>query len=158
VSQDSRANRVLCSEDENLSRTPVEYNVAYFVPDDSIVPRVEYVLILHRLLEVQNACPGLGTPDSPPQRVGASPIGRSVEVRRSKPSLSLRNAFREYDVAAFDQRIVDPLESGRTDPERVVLGRPQPRRDDCRHSLPIRQSVSSKRSTRRPPLAARSRS
>ena len=49
--------------------------------------------------------PELLTPDSPTQRVGAAPSGRSAEVRHRTPMLSLGNVFSADELRAFDARV-----------------------------------------------------
>ena len=49
--------------------------------------------------------PELIRPDSPSQRVGATPTGKFKKVRHAVPMLSLDNAFAEQDVVDFVARI-----------------------------------------------------
>ena len=104
-----RSDSALLGELEQLRRVLEEHNYAYFVVDDPIVPDAEYDRLLRRLIELEQAHPELVTPDSPTQRVGATPIGQFREVRHSKPMLSLDNAFSETDLAGFDKRVMDRL-------------------------------------------------
>ena len=104
-----RPDSALLGEVEELRRSLEEHNYAYFVLDDPIVPDAEYDRLLRRLREIEEFHPELISPDSPTQRVGATPIGEFREVRHSKPMLSLENAFSETDLASFDKRVSDRL-------------------------------------------------
>ena len=49
--------------------------------------------------------PGLITPDSPTQRVGAAPLAAFGTIRHTAPMLSLNNAFTKEEAVEFDDRI-----------------------------------------------------
>jgi len=51
------------------------------------------------------------TPDSPTQRVGATPVSELQEVVHSRPMLSLDNGFEDEDIVAFDRRVRERLEN-----------------------------------------------
>ena len=59
---------------------------------------------LRELLELENAHPGLRTPDSPTQRVGAAPSEKFEPYEHAIPMLSLANATTEDELRAFDER------------------------------------------------------
>jgi DNA ligase (NAD+) len=61
--------------------------------------------MLAELRELEAANPELITPDSPTQRIGASPASRFNKVRHPAPILSLSNAFSAQDVRAWFERI-----------------------------------------------------
>jgi len=92
-----------------------EANYRYHVLDDPEIPDVEYDKLLHELIEIEVAHPGLVTPDSPTLRVGAAPSGAFAAVHHEIPMLSLGNAFNAKEVGDFVRRIegrlgiADPL-------------------------------------------------
>ena len=97
------------AEVERLRREIEEHNYRYFVLDAPTIPDAEYDRLMQRLRELEAAHPELITPDSPTQRVGATPAGEFRPVRHSRPMLSLDNAFSEEDVTAFGKRVADRL-------------------------------------------------
>ncbi len=105
------------------------------------------------LQAIEHDHPDWVTPDSPTQRVGATPLDHFATVRHAVRMLSLSNAFEAEDVVAFDERVAAILidagllgEAGRggggsqrtgprlTDPDRLrppmrprrIAGRPNP--------------------------------
>lgn len=101
--------RALIGEVERLRRLIEEYNYAYYVLDEPLASDAEYDRLMRELQEIEAKNPELVTPDSPTQRVGASPVGEFREVRHRVPMLSLENAFDESDLNAFGKRITDRL-------------------------------------------------
>ncbi len=91
----------------SLAAEVVEANRRYYVEDAPTISDAEYDASLRELVALETAFPGLRTPDSPTQRVGAGPIEASpfAEVRHDRPMLSLGNAFGEDDLRAFDARV-----------------------------------------------------
>jgi DNA ligase (NAD+) len=92
-------------------------NYAYYVLDAPEMPDAEYDRLFRRLQELEAEHPGLATPDSPTQRVGAAPRADLPEVRHSIPMLSVRT---ETDAGpngarAFDARIRRELKLGEGD-------------------------------------------
>lgn len=85
-------------------------NYRYYILDDPLLTDIDYDQRLRRLQELEAAHPELVTPDSPTQRVGASPAEGFPEVRHAVPMLSLDNAFNEEEIAAFVKRINERLE------------------------------------------------
>lgn len=87
------------------------HNYRYHVLDDPEVSDAEYDRLLRGLKALEEQYPDLITPDSPTQRVGATPVSELQEVVHAKPMLSLDNAFTEEDVVAFDRRVRERLEN-----------------------------------------------
>src|SRR3972149_4025072 len=58
---------------EQLRREIEEHNYRYFVVDAPTISDAEYDLLLRELRDLEARYPGLQTPDSPTQRVGAPP-------------------------------------------------------------------------------------
>ena len=86
------------------------HNYRYHVLDDPEVSDAEYDRLLRELKGLEEQYPDLITPDSPTQRVGATPVSELQEVVHSRPMLSLDNAFADEDVVAFDRRVRERLE------------------------------------------------
>ena len=86
------------------------HNYRYHVLDDPEVSDAEYDRLLRELKALEEAHPDLITPDSPTQRVGATPVSELDEVVHAKPMLSLDNAFTEEDLTSFDRRVRERLE------------------------------------------------
>jgi DNA ligase (NAD+) len=88
------------------------HNYHYYVLDTPIIPDAEYDRLLAELRSLERAHPELITPDSPTQRVGATPLSSFAQVHHALPMLSLDNAFTEEEVRDFDRRIRERLEAG----------------------------------------------
>jgi DNA ligase (NAD+) len=82
-----------------------EANYRYYVLDDPAIEDREYDRILRELTDLEAAHPELATPDSPTQRVGATPSSTFAEVRHEFPMLSLGNAFGHDELREFDARV-----------------------------------------------------
>ncbi|MEO6349086.1 MAG: NAD-dependent DNA ligase LigA, partial [Candidatus Limnocylindrales bacterium] len=65
----------------------------------------EYDALFHELVQLEDAHPGLRTPDSPTQRVGSAPSFQLDEVPHSTPMLSLNNVFSTDELRGFDARV-----------------------------------------------------
>jgi DNA ligase (NAD+) len=90
---------------EELRRSIHFHNYRYHVLDDPVISDYEFDRMLAELRELEAANPELITPDSPTQRIGASPASRFNKVRHPAPILSLSNAFSAQDVRAWFERI-----------------------------------------------------
>ena len=98
-----------------LLRQQLQYhNYRYYVLDDPQITDAEYDQLMRRLQELEAAFPELIRPDSPTQRVGATPLEAFGTVLHSLPMLSLDNAFSAAEVRDFDARIKRQL--GQSDP------------------------------------------
>jgi len=94
-------------------RRQIEYhNYRYHVLDDPEISDAEYDRLLKELKSLEAKHPELAAPDSPTQRVGATPVGELRDVTHAVPMLSLDNAFLDEDLLAFDKRVRDKLELG----------------------------------------------
>jgi len=92
-----------------LRRQIEQHNYRYHVLDDPEVADAEYDRLMRELIELENRFPDIVTPDSPTQRVGASPLAEFGEVVHRLPMLSFENAFSEDDVRDFDRRVRERL-------------------------------------------------
>lgn len=84
----------------------------YYQQDAPSVSDSEYDRALNQLRALESAHPELLTDDSPTQRVGAAPLSAFDSVEHTLPMLSLDNAFSADELAAFDKRVRDRLQSG----------------------------------------------
>jgi len=86
-----------------------QHNVRYYVHDAPSIPDADYDALMRELIQLEADHPELVTPESPTQRVGASPLSAFGSVRHAVPMLSLGNAFDPDEVQAFDRRVTDTL-------------------------------------------------
>src|SRR6201992_2582943 len=77
----------------------------YYQEDAPSVSDAEYDALRQRFNAIEKRFPEFVTPESPSQKVGATPSGRFRKVRHAVPMLSLDNAFAEEDVFDFVGRI-----------------------------------------------------
>ena len=82
-------------------------NHAYYVLDSPSMADAEYDRLMQALRALEAAHPELVTPESPTQRVGATPSERFAPVRHRVPMLSLANAFSFEELHAWYQRARD---------------------------------------------------
>ncbi len=85
------------------------HNYRYYVLDAPEVPDAEYDRLFRELQALEAEHPGLATPDSPTQRIGAAALAAFAPVEHRVPMLSLNNAFTEDEVVAFDRRLREGL-------------------------------------------------
>ena len=85
------------------------HNYLYYVEDSPQISDADYDALMQELVQLEQQYPGLVTPDSPTQRVGAAPLAQFAQVAHRVPMLSLGNAFSEEDVIAFDRRVRESL-------------------------------------------------
>ena len=95
---------------ENLREQIRHHNYLYHVLDAPEIPDIEYDRLVRELQALEEAHPELVTPDSPTQRVGATPIEAFGTVKHGLPMLSLDNAFSADEVRDFHRRVAKRLE------------------------------------------------
>src|ERR1700675_3111882 len=93
-----------------LKETLERYNYRYHALDDPEVPDAEYDRLMLELRALEAEHPQLLTPDSPTQRVGATPVAAFGAVKHRLAMLSLDNAFSDQEVRDFDRRIRERLD------------------------------------------------
>lgn len=98
-------------EIEQLRKEIHQHNYRYYALDDPQVTDAEYDRLMQRLRELEAEYPESVTPDSPTQRVGATPLSAFQTVVHEMPMLSLDNAFSDEDLLAFNQRVQDRLKT-----------------------------------------------
>jgi DNA ligase (NAD+) len=87
-------------------REAIEYhNYRYYVLDDPEISDAEYDQMMRELEQLEADHPELYDPNSPTQRVGASPLEEFETVTHTIAMLSLANGQNEVEVREFDQRV-----------------------------------------------------
>jgi DNA ligase (NAD+) len=87
-------------------REEIEYhNYRYYVLDQPEISDAQYDRLMKELEKLEEQYPELRSPNSPTQRVGASPLEEFEIVRHTLPMLSLANAFDESEAKDFDKRV-----------------------------------------------------
>ncbi|HEX5323641.1 MAG TPA: NAD-dependent DNA ligase LigA, partial [Capsulimonadaceae bacterium] len=93
------------AEIDKLREQINHHNHLYYVLDNPELTDAEYDAVMRRLEALETEHPELLTPDSPTQRVGASPASDFAPHTHRAQMLSLANAFNEEELRAFDSRI-----------------------------------------------------
>ncbi len=101
---------------DELTRAIRDARYRYYVLSDPPMTDAEFDALFNELLELEQAHPGLVTPTSPSQQVGAPLSGAFEEFTHPQPMLSLDNAFSREELEAWAQRVERGL-AGDTDPE-----------------------------------------
>ncbi|MFQ6030473.1 MAG: NAD-dependent DNA ligase LigA, partial [Dehalococcoidia bacterium] len=86
-----------------------EHNVRYYVHDNPAISDAEYDRLMRELEELEAAHPERVTPDSPTQRVGATPQSELATVQHRLPMMSLANAMDEEEIREFHGRVMRAL-------------------------------------------------
>lgn len=86
-----------------------DHNYRYYILDEPSIPDAEYDRLMQELRTFEAEYPQLIVPDSPTQRVGATPQSAFATVKHEVPMLSLDNAFSDEDLQAFDRRVKERL-------------------------------------------------
>ena len=87
-------------------REDIEYhNHLYYVLDQPEISDAQYDRLMKELEKLEEQHPEFRSPNSPTQRVGATPLEAFKIVRHTFPMLSLANAFDESEAKDFDKRV-----------------------------------------------------
>ena len=90
----------------DLAETIRGHQFAYHVRDSPTISDGEYDALMRRLTALEDAHPGLRTPDSPTQQVGAPSFTTEFQpVDHRERMLSLDNAFSPEELAAWAARV-----------------------------------------------------
>ncbi len=100
-------------EMETLRETIRYHNKLYYVDNNPVISDAEYDRLILRLKTLEEEHPEWITPDSPTQRVGASPSDAFKAVIHTVPMLSLAKAQNEEDLRNFDKHLKEMLGSQR---------------------------------------------
>jgi DNA ligase (NAD+) len=128
---------------QSLRREIHRHNRLYYIENQPEISDAEYDALMKKLIELEQAYPGLVTLDSPSQRVGGEPLEAFGTVEHAIPMLSLDNTYSKDEVLAFDARIRRAL-SVREDIEYVA----EPKIDGVAVSLRYEDNVFIQGSTR----------
>jgi DNA ligase (NAD+) len=90
---------------EDLRRTIEKLNYDYFVLDQPTATDAEYDALVRELRQIEAEHPELVTPESPTQRVGATPRGGFTQVHHPLPMLSLSNVYDRAELEAWAARL-----------------------------------------------------
>ena len=82
----------------------------YYVEDRPEITDAEFDSMMRELRGLEEAHPGLVTPDSPTQRVGGTPVSELPTVRHEVPLFSLDNAYDEKELKAWLARVAERLD------------------------------------------------
>jgi DNA ligase (NAD+) len=85
------------------------HNYRYYVLDSPEISDAQYDELLRELIAIEESYPELIIPESPTQRVGATPSTTFTQVRHRSKMLSLANAFSITELEAFFNRISSEL-------------------------------------------------
>ncbi|MDO8735596.1 MAG: NAD-dependent DNA ligase LigA [Thermoleophilia bacterium] len=102
---------------EELRRDLDRHNHLYYVLDQPEISDAEYDRLFSELKDLEEEYPGLQSPDSPTQRVGAEPLAAFTQVRHPLPMLSLANARNELELEDWHHRIIKLLTDAGQKPE-----------------------------------------
>ena len=94
---------------ERLRAQINEHNFRYYTEDDPIITDTEYDELFSKLLGIEVRNPELITPDSPTQRVGATPLKSFKTIKHEAPMLSLGNVFSAKDFKTYVKKICQLL-------------------------------------------------
>ncbi len=100
---------------EKLRETINYHNQLYYAKDAPEISDAEYDQLLHVLRNLEAKHPEYITPDSPTQRVGASPVQSLGIVVHQKPLLSLADVGNNEELEAWYKRVVKLLDGDRFD-------------------------------------------
>lgn len=87
-----------------------KYDNLYYNMAESPISDREYDRLFDELKVLEAANPELKLPDSPTQRVGATPLKEFRQVAHDKPMLSLANTYSDEEIADFNRRIENELD------------------------------------------------
>jgi DNA ligase (NAD+) len=105
IKRDRMVTEALKKRVEKL-REEIEYhNYRYYILDQPEISDAQYDRLMRELEKLEEQYPELRTPNSPTQRVGASPLEEFEIFRHTIPMLSLANAFDESEARDFDKRV-----------------------------------------------------
>src|SRR5918996_3196787 len=87
-------------------RAQIEYhNYRYHVLDEPEMSDADYDKLVRQLTDIEERFPELITPDSPTQRVGATPSDLFAPVEHRTRMMSLDNCFSQEELEAWGRRV-----------------------------------------------------
>jgi DNA ligase (NAD+) len=100
---------------DRLRREIRRHNHLYYVLDDPKITDREYDTLYKKLKSIEDANPGLITPDSPTQRVGGKRLESFPVVKHIMPMMSLDNTYSAEDIRDFDKRVKKGVKNDRVE-------------------------------------------
>ncbi len=89
-----------------------QHNYNYYMLDNPTISDYDFDQLLNELILLEKQYPDYAQPDSPTQRVGGSVTKQFKSVKHVFPMLSLGNTYSEEELADFDRRIHELVNSG----------------------------------------------
>jgi len=102
---------------EQLRRELERHNYLYYVLDQPEISDADFDHLFSELKDLEEKFPGLQSPDSPTQRVGAEPLAAFTQVRHPLPMLSLANARNEQELEDWHHRVSKLLADAGLEPD-----------------------------------------
>ena len=90
---------------KSLRKQINDHNYQYYVLDNPIISDSEYDKLLNELELIEKEYPKFIVPESPTQRIGATPIESFGTITHRITMMSLANAINEDELKAFDDRL-----------------------------------------------------
>ena len=90
---------------KSLRKQINDHNYQYYVLDNPIISDSEYDKLLNELESIEKEYPEFIVPESPTQRIGATPIESFGTITHRITMMSLANAMNEDELNAFDDRL-----------------------------------------------------
>ena len=90
---------------EKLAAEILEHDRRYYQEDAPVIGDTEYDALVARLKALEDAHPGLRSPESPTQKVGGGLSSTFAPVRHARPMLSLDNTYDAGEIRAWDERV-----------------------------------------------------
>lgn len=145
-SPDGPPSREAAQRAAELRRQIERHNDLYYVKDAPEITDAEFDRLFQELQQLEEAHPGLRSPDSPTQRVGGAPLDELEPVRHEVPMLSIRTETDTSDAGAeaFDARIRRELGEARSPMEYAA----EPKFDGVAISLLYEDGVLARAATR----------
>lgn len=81
------------------------YAFEYYVLDEPSVDDAVYDALMREVKELEVAYPHLISPNSPTQRIAATPLDKFVKVQHSRPMISLNDVFGRGEIEAWVRRM-----------------------------------------------------
>ncbi|MGK5632113.1 NAD-dependent DNA ligase LigA [Streptomyces sp. URMC 123] len=94
---------------DRLAEQIEEHRFRYYVKDAPVISDAEFDRLLRSLEALEDAYPGLRTPDSPTQKVAGAYETDFTAVEHRERMLSLDNAFDDEELAAWADRVAREL-------------------------------------------------
>jgi len=102
-----QTNKIIAVDNENIEtlRAVLQFHeYRYYVQNDPLISDAEYDALYKLLEQTEKENPGLVTPDSPTQRVGAGLTNEFLKVEHLVPMLSLENSYNAADLLDWDRK------------------------------------------------------